>query len=168
MKKDWIYWIISLLLSVVCIYVNHNYFLVTEMIQLEFSSIAEEMHKHIMAVGCSPECCYHTLKMNTIVDYGFLVSYSLLTYFSFTLFLDVFQLSAKAWWVYILSFGAGVMDAVENYFLLTTAVSQHEEFSLIFFWSVRIKWAFAIVPMLLIPMIILYGLILLLKAKQLS
>lgn len=168
MKKAWISWIISLLLTVICMYINQHYFRVSEMIKLEFSSTAGEMHKHIMAIGCSPECCYHILKMNIIVDYGFLAAYSLLAYFSFKLFLDVFQLSSKAWWVYILSFGAGVMDAIENYFLLTTAVRQQEEFSRIFFWAVRIKWAFAIVPVLLIPMIILYGLILLLRAKQLS
>lgn len=168
MRKAWIFWIISLLLSVACLYINHHYFRMSEMIKLEFASTAGDMHKHIMAVGCSPECCYNVLKMNTIVDYGFLVFYSLLTYFSFKLFLDVFQLTSKAWWVYILSFSAGLLDAVENYFLLTTAIEQQEEFSWIFFWAVRIKWAFAIVPVLLIPMVMLYGLILLLRVKQLS
>jgi hypothetical protein len=166
MKKDWIFWMISLVLVAACIYINRFYFRMDDMIKLEFASTPEGMKKYIMSVGCSPECCYHTLKMNTIVDYGFLISYSLLTLFSFKLFLEVFQLSAKKWWVYALSFIPGVLDAIENYFLLNTALNQQENYSVIYFWAVRIKWAFALVPVLLIPMVIIYGLILLLRVKQ--
>jgi hypothetical protein len=103
--------------------------------------------------------------MNTLADYGFLLCYSLLTLFSLQLVLDVFQLPVKLW-VYLLAFSTGLADAVENYFLLKTAVTQQEAFSSIYFWAVRIKWAFAIVPVLLIPIVILYSLILLLRAKQ--
>ena len=165
MRKDWIFWIISLVLAVVCIAINQYFFRVNEMIRLEFVSSAEQMHTYIMAAGCPPEQCYYLLRMNTIVDFGFLISYSLLTYFSLKLFIDVFQVSRKLW-VYILSFTTGLLDSIENYFLLKTAVENQEQFSLIFFWAVRIKWAFAIVPLLLIPMVMLYGLILLLRAKQ--
>jgi hypothetical protein len=166
MKKVWIFWIISLLLAIVFLAVNKYNFRVNEIVKLEFSPSAQMMHANIMAIGCSPGCCYNTLKMNTIIDFGFIVSYSLLTLFSFKLFLDVFQMNSKIWWVYILSFITGCLDIIENFFLLKTAVAQKEEFSFVFFWAVRIKWAFAIVPLLLIPIVLLYGLILLLRVKQ--
>jgi hypothetical protein len=166
MKKVWVFWAISLLLALVCVFVNQYYFRMTEMIKLEFASSPEQMRTHIMAVGCSPECCYHTLKMNTLVDFGFLIAYSMLTFFSLKLFLDVFQVSVKIW-VYILSFITGFLDVIENYFLLKTAFEKEETYSCIFFLVVRIKWAFAIVPLLLIPMVILYSLIVLLRTKKL-
>ena len=161
MKKIWIFWITSLLLAVSCVIVNRLFFRVSEMLRLEFAASAENMRIQMLTIGSSIQYRYYILKMNTIVDYGFLVAYSLLTFFSLKLFLDVFQISPKKWWVYVLSFGTGLLDAVENYFLLKTAIVQQEAYSPVFFWAVRIKWAFAIVPILLIPMILLYGLILL-------
>jgi hypothetical protein len=165
MKKKWVFWIISLLLTIVCVFINQQYFPMKEMIKLEFASSPEDMSNHIMAIGLPPVSCYHILLMNTIVDYGFLVSYSLLTFFSFKLFLDVFQLSVKPW-VYFLSFMTGLLDAIENYFLIKTALAQEEIFSPVFFWAVRIKWAAALIPLLLIPIVMLYALLLLFRARK--
>jgi len=155
----------SLLLAVICMLVNYYYFRIAEIVKLEFASSAEQMHKYILSVGCSPACCYHVLLMNTITDYGFIIGYSLLTLFSLELFLEVFQLPVKPW-VYLLAFSTGLFDTLENLFLVKTAVTQHEAFSSFFFWTVRIKWAIAIVPILLIPMIILYGFLLLFRRRQ--
>lgn len=158
MKKTWIYWIICLALTVGCIPVNRFQFRVEQMIQLEFASSAQQMQEYIMTIDNNdPQRCYHTLLWNTIWDYGFLVAYSLLVLFSFIIFLDVFQLIIRPW-VYILAFITGVLDAVENYFLLRTASLQQEQFSCVYYWAVRIKWAFAIVPVLLITMVMVYGL----------
>ena len=156
---------VSFLLALLCQVINLRYFRVSHMINLEFSSSAEMMKTNIMSIGCSPECCYETLKMNTIVDFGFLISYSLLTFFSIKLLLDVFQVSFKPW-MYVLALIAGFLDIIENSFLMMTAMAQKEVYSVVFFWAVRIKWAFAIIPMLLVPMVIVYGLFLLLRTKQ--
>ena len=165
MKKVWISWFISFAAALLCTIINIRFFRVSEMINLEFSTSAEMMRTHIMSIGCSAECCYHTLLMNTIVDFGFLVSYSLLTYVSFKLLLDVFQVSFKPW-IYILSFTVGFLDIIENCFLLKTAIDQKEAYSDLFCWVVRIKWGFAIVPLLLVPMVMLYCLVLLLRTRQ--
>lgn len=165
MKNKWIFWMISLFLTLLCMKLNNTYYAMHKMIPLEFSPSPDSMHKYIMAVGCSPECCYHVLKMNTIVDYGFLISYSFLTFFSFCIFLDVFQIPMKAW-VYILSFITGILDAVENYFLFQTGNNQKEFFSSLYYWVVRIKWVFALIPIILIPIVIFYSLIVLFRAKQ--
>jgi hypothetical protein len=166
MKKVWVYWILSLLMAIICLAVNHYIFPVREIIKLEFSSSAAMMHTYIMSNDCLAESCYERLKFNTIADYGFIVSFSMLTLFSFKLFLDVFQINSKVWWVYVLSFITGLLDVVENYFLLKTALTQQEAFSCFFYWVVRIKWAFAIVPFLLVPIVLFYALVLLLRTKQ--
>ena len=163
MKKIWIYWITSFLFAIGFLVIIRYFFPVHEMLKLQFASSAAAMHEYIMSIGPSPDC-YHILKMNTLADYGFLLSYAMLTYFSFRIFLDVFQIAVKPW-VYVLSFLPATLDAIENVFLLRMAINQQEEFSAVFFWIVRIKWAVAIIPLLLIPMILFYALILLFRAR---
>ena len=165
MKKTWVFWIISLALTLLCIWVNRYQFRVQQMIPLEFASNADEMHQYIMTIHAHHQRCYQVLYWNTIWDYGFLISYSFLTLFSFHIFLDVFQLKIRAW-VYILSFITGLLDAVENYFLIRTASLQQEQFSCIYYWAVRIKWGFAIIPAMLILMVIAYSLILLFRRRK--
>jgi hypothetical protein len=168
MKKTWIAWIISLALTVVCMLINYFRFRVEHIIQLEFASNAQQMHDCIMRIADNnPQYCYHILWWNTAWDYGFLLAYSLLTLFSFIIFLDVFQLVIRPW-VYVLSFITGMLDAVENYFLLCTGSLQQEQFSGIYYWAVRIKWGFAIIPILLIMMVILYGILQLLRMRKSS
>lgn len=165
MKKTWVFWIISLALTVLCIWVNRTQYRVEQMIPLEFASNAGEMQHFIITIDSEPQRCYEILYHNTLWDYGFLLSYSLLTLFSFKIFLDVFQLKIRAW-VYILSFITGLLDAVENYFLLRTGSLQQEQFSCIYYWAVRIKWGFAIIPVMLILMVIAYSLILLFRVRK--
>ncbi len=165
MKKIWVCWIISLALTLLCIWVNRCQFRVQQMIPLEFASNADEMHQYIMTIHADHQRCYQVLYWNTIGDYGFLISYSFLTLFSFHIFLDVFQLKIRAW-VYVLSFITGLLDAVENYFLLRTASLQQEQFSSIYYWAVRIKWGFAIIPAMLILMVMAYSLILLFRKRK--
>ena len=165
MQKTWTYWIISLALTVGCIWVNRTQYPVPQMIPLEFASSANQMQHFISTIDKDPQRCYDILYHNTLWDYGFLLSYSLLTLFSFNIFLDVFQLRLRNW-VYILSFITGLLDAVENYFLLRTASLQQEQFSGIYYWAVRIKWGFAIIPALLILMVLLYSLIVLFRTRK--
>lgn len=165
MKKTWTLWIISLALTVLCIWVNRTQYPVKQMIPLEFASSAGEMQHFISTIAPEPQRCYEILYHNTLWDYGFLLSYSLLTLFSFKIFLDVFQLKLRTW-VYILSFITGLLDAIENYFLLRTASLQQEQFSGIYYWAVRIKWGFAIIPAFLILMVLAYSLILLFRTRK--
>ncbi len=165
MKKVWIYWLLSLLLAITCTLINQHNYRINDIVKLEFSNSAAALHQNIMNIGNAPANNYYILKMNTIIDYGFIVCYSFLTFISFVLFLDVFQLPIKKW-VYILSFMVGFFDVIENWFLLKTAITQQEYYSTIFFWAVRLKWAFTIMPLLLVPIVFVYGLVLLFSVKQ--
>lgn len=163
MKKTWIAWSLSLLAAVVCNQVMHRYWQVPAILPLEFAHSAAEMQQAIAKTpGADP---YHVLLMNTWWDFGFLTAYSFTALFSFVLFFDVFQLRVRSW-VYVLAFSTGLLDALENTYLLATAIHHQEKFSLFYFWVVRIKWALAVVPFLMILMTILYGLILLTKRSR--
>lgn len=165
MQKTWTLWIVALVLTVLCIWVNRTQYRVPQMIPLEFASSASQMHQFISTIDPDPQRCYEILYHNTLWDYGFLLCYSLLTLFSFKIFLDVFQLQLRNW-VYVLSFITGLLDAVENYFLLRTASLQQEQFSSIYYWAVRIKWGFAIIPAFLILMVLAYSVILLFRTRR--
>lgn len=164
MNKTWIYWLSSFVLTAICAYINYHCFRIDNMIALEFSDSACTMKHHIMAIADSGHGKYFILQMNTLIDFGFLVSYSLLTFFSFKLVLQVFQVATKPW-VYFLSFITGLLDIIENIFLLKTGSSQREYYSDLFWWVVRIKWAFAIVAILLILIVIIYGAVILFRHR---
>ena len=162
MKKYWIAWTLSLLFTIVCVLVNKFQWQVPSMLPLEFAHSADQMKTAIDKIPAADK--YHVLMMNTRWDYGFLIGYSLTALFSFFIFFDVFQLKVRMW-VYLLAFITGILDALENAYLYATAVRQQEQFSYFYYWVVRIKWALAIIPALMILMIIGYGLILLLRKR---
>jgi hypothetical protein len=164
MKKIRIYWTVSLFFAILFLAINYFFYPIKKIVALEFSSSPEILQGYILGIGCDPSCCYHILKMNTIVDFGFIVAYSLLAYFSFRQLLDVFQIHF-GWWVYALSFIPGLLDVIENLFLLKTGMDEQVYFSWIFSWVVRLKWAFAIVPFLLIPIVMLYILVIVFRSK---
>jgi len=141
--------------------VNYFFFRVPCIIELEFAGSAQKMRDCIAEIKGDS---YSILKYNTLVDYIFALSYSLLTLYSLIIFLDVFQIRIKAW-VYILAFTTGFLDCIENIYLLKTGIDRQEVFSSVFYYVVRVKWAFAIIPMLLIPMMMVYGIILLLRTR---
>lgn len=165
MKKIWTYWLISLLLAIACVVVNYSAFRVKDIIKLEFAPSAGYMHTYIMSGAAPTEDAYHTLMLNTIVDFIFIIAYSLLTLFSFKILLDLFQISGGLW-IYVLAFIPGIFDCVENVFLVLTAARHQEVFSRLYYYAVRIKWGFAIVPYLLILIIMIYGLVILFRTRQ--
>lgn len=163
MKKTWIAWGLSLLATVACIWINHRYWAVPAILPLEFAHSASDMQQAIDKTPAADP--YHVLLMNTWWDFGFLTAYSLTALFSFVLFFDVFQLRLRTW-VYVLALGTGLLDALENTYLLASAIQHQPKFSLFYFWVVRIKWALAVVPFLMIGMVGIYGLILLTKRSK--
>lgn len=166
MKKVWTYWWLSFGLSVCCIVINYNFFRVSEMIKLEFAPTPEKMVEYILSTfPSSVTKSYHTLLSNTVTDYIFIAAYTLLTFFSFKILLTLFDVSMGGW-VYIISIVTGLLDCMENNFLMNAAIRQQEEFSWLFRDIVRVKWAFAIIPVTLIPIVFIYGLIILLRNKQ--
>lgn len=164
MKNTWLPWLISLLLTAICIFINHHFYFIENILQLEFAGSAERMQYYISTINQNTTQAYHILKYNTVWDYAFLLAYSLLTLFSFKLLFNILQFPLNVW-VYILSFITGLLDAVENYFLLITANNQQAYFSGIYYWAVRIKWAFAIMNVLLILVVLVYGISLLCNLK---
>jgi hypothetical protein len=164
MKKIWIYWTLFLLLTVGCIVINRKVFPVPGMLPLEFARSAESMRPHIMQQGLTASESYRLLKMNTVVDYLFLVAYSLLGWYSLLIVLQVFEVRIKKW-MYGLIFITGALDAIENIFLLRTGIRQQEAYSWLYAWAVRLKWGAAMVLVLLITVVILYALTRLWKSK---
>jgi len=166
MKKIWTYWWLSFGLSVCCIVINCYFFQVPEMTKLEFAPTPEKMTEYILSTFPSSVTeSYHTLLSNTITDYVFIAAYTLLTFFSFKILLALFEVSIGGW-VYILSIVTGLLDCMENNFLMSAAIRQQEEFSWLYQDIVRVKWAFAIIPITLIPVVLIYGLIIFFRNKQ--
>lgn len=166
MKKTWTYWWLSFGLAIVCLLINGIFFRVPAMIKLEFAPTPEKMVEYILnTVPSSVVESYHTLFFNTITDYVFIAAYTLLTFFSFKILLALFDVSTGGW-VYTISVVTGLLDCMENNFLMNAAIRQREEFSWLYQDIVRIKWAFAIIPITLIPVIFIYGLIILLRNQQ--
>lgn len=165
MKKPWILWLISLACAAACMLVMHKYYLIKNILPLEFAPSAADMKTWVNTIDPNPANAYRILLLNTCWDYGFLISYTLLTFFSFLLIRNLFALSIKPG-LYLVAFIAGIFDMVENYFLLQTALHQQENFSMVYFWAVRIKWCFAIVNVLLVVTAIISGLLKLTGIKK--
>lgn len=166
MKKIWTYWWLSFGLLICCLVINYNFFRVPEMIKLEFAPTPEKMTEYILStLPSSVAESYHTLLYNTITDYAFIASYTLLTFFSFKILLALFDVSTGGW-VYIISVVTGLLDCMENNFLMNAAIRRQEEFSWLYRDIVRVKWAFAIIPITLIPVVLIYGLIIFFRNRQ--
>jgi hypothetical protein len=167
MTKIWTAWIISVLLVILAGFVNLHYFRVFNILPIEFATTAMTIEDCVKDVNPSPLVGYHTLLLNTIVDYVYLVAYTLVILFSIKITLDALELKGnKA--IYFLGILPGAMDAIENAFLITTALDHHSTISWVYVLVVRIKWAAAIPFYMLMPILMLYGLIVLFRAKQQS
>src|ERR1700753_3867406 len=112
-KKYWVYWLISLALFIICTIINGTVFRIPSIIKIELAPDAQTLQNYIARLSPDMMANYHLLKMNTIVDYGYLLSYSLLTLFSFKILFAVLQLRLP-WWIYPLSFITGCLDSIEN------------------------------------------------------
>ena len=165
MKKTWIYWWLSFGFALGCLLINSIFFRVPDIIKLEFAPGPEKMSDYILNIAPTAMESYHILLCNTITDYVFIVAYSLLTFFSFKIMLTLFEVSIGGW-VYLISVVTGLLDCMENNFLMNAAIRHREEFSWLYFYIVRFKWAFALIPITLIPVVLTYGLIILLRNRQ--
>lgn len=163
MNKNWLGWIISLILVIVASFVNLHYFQVPNIIAIEFARDASTMSERINE---NPDG-YLALLFNTIVDYGYILAYTSLILFSIKITLDGLE-AKSARWFYWLGVLPGAMDAIENGFLLRTAIWHQETISWLYIFVVRIKWGAAILFYMLVPIVMLYGLIILFRARQQS
>ncbi|MFM2360536.1 MAG: hypothetical protein RLY16_2529 [Bacteroidota bacterium] len=162
MKNNWIKWWICLLGGLTTQWINKLYYPVKNILPLEFARNENDMLNQVMAIASSANQSFDVLWYNTLVDCFFLVIYTLLFYYSVKILLAGFQQAFKQWMVFLIV-ATGFWDIIENYFLLTTAIRQQINFSMIYFWSVRIKWMFAVLPGIIVPAAILFGIFQLLK-----
>lgn len=165
MKKTWIGWSVSLILFIVASFVNLYFFRVQNILAIEFARTTVNMHDCIKEIAGNLEESYRILYLNTLVDYFYLIAYTLLIVFSFRITFDAFDIT-KSKWLYVLAVIPGVLDAVENIFLLQTALQQKEVLTWVYIWAVRLKWGAAILPFMLVPIIMVYGLVIALAKKQ--
>lgn len=165
MKKTWIGWSVSLILFIVASFVNLYFFRVPNILAIEFARTTADMHNCITTIADSLEESYRILYLNTLVDYFYLTAYTLLIVFSFRITFEAFEIT-KNKWLYVFAVIPGVLDAVENVFLLQTALQQKEVLSWVYIWAVRIKWGAAIFPFMLVPIVMVYGLVIALAKRQ--
>lgn len=165
LKKSWLNWFICLVLVIVCQLVSKLYFPIPQIIKLEFSRSAEIMQTNINAISFSPDSSFMILKYNTIVDFGFIAFYTLLAYYSCRIIMAYHNAPVKLWALVLCSI-TGFFDIIENYFLLKSAFVHKADFSLIYFWAVRIKWLFSLVLVVVIPITIFYGLVKLFRHQK--
>lgn len=164
MKKYWYKWLLFLLIATICQVVSKFYFPIPEIIKLEFSTTAQLMLTNILSIAPTPEGCFYILKYNTIIDYVFLISFTLLLFYSCKILLTSFNYPMNSW-IIVLCLATGFFDIIENYFLLKSAILNIANFSKIYFWAVRIKWIFSIVPIIIIPITFIYGLYKIIKLQ---
>jgi len=165
MKKIWVGWIVSLILFIVAAYVNLHFFKVKDILAIQFARTTFDMHSCITAIADSPAESYRILYFNTLVDYFYLIAYTLLILFSFRITFDAFDIADNTL-LYVLAVVPGVFDSIENIFLLQTARQQKEVLSWVYIWAVRIKWGAAIFPFMLVLIVMVYGLIIALAKRQ--
>lgn len=166
-QKLWLGWVASFAASAAFLTLLLNVFAVKEMFCLEFAHSKNEMKDIIMGIGGKDGAVkYGILKMNTIADFGFLASYSLLALFSLKLLLHGLEMKHSHWMVYALAFITGFLDCVENAHLLMSGIYEKPFFSIVYFFAVRLKWGFGIFVLLLVVIIFLYGLVLAIRALK--
>lgn len=105
------------------------------------------------------------LRLNTQLDFAFLLSYSLVFYFALVYWLSKIP-AARDWsQVPLLAFIPGVLDVVENLFILNFLNNDFttKYFSL-YYWCVHIKWG--LIPFLLLPSLGLLALVIYKKVKS--
>lgn len=156
MRKDWINWLLCLLSGIAMQLLNKICFPIKNILPLEFAKDANEMHSQTMAIANSAAECFYILKFNTLIDCLFLIVYSLLFYFSIKILFTKIKLSLRSWML-VLIVATGFWDLIENYYLVTTAFRQEINFSMVYFWAVRIKWMFAVLPALAVTTTVLLG-----------
>jgi len=167
MKKIWIAWIASVLLFSIASFVNARIFAVHNILNIEFARTNETLGDCIQEISQYAPDPYHRLFLNTVVDYGYLLAYTLVIIFSVIITLDALQLKPGKW-IYAFCVLPGLMDSIENAYLIATAVKGQPAISWFYVTVVRIKWATAIPFYLLFVVVLIYGLILLFRANQTS
>ncbi len=165
-KTNWVNWALYLTVAIASQIVSKLYFPIPDIIKLEFSSSAAILQDNINAISFSPERSYIILKYNTIIDFVFIAAFTLLTYYSAKIMLAYHNYPMKLFMV-VLCGVTGFFDIIEDYFLLSSALEHSANFSLIYFWAVRIKWAFSVIPIVVIPITIFYGLVNLFRRRKL-
>ena len=104
------------------------------------------------------------LRLNTQLDFVFILTYSMLFYFALVFWISKIP-AAKDWsQVPLLAFIPGLLDVVENLFILRFLNHDFSttNFSL-YYWCVHIKWG--LIPFLLIPTLGLLALLIYKKIK---
>ena len=165
MKKTWIFWLLSLLLFGAAAFVNTHIFEVGNILQIEFARTEKSLGDCLEKLSAVTPDAYRRLLFNTIVDYVFLISYTLVIVLSIRITLNALELKDNKW-IYSLGILPGVMDAIENSYLIATALNQRPTISEFYVIVVRIKWAAAIPFYLLFLVVAAYGLVILFRANQ--
>lgn len=107
------------------------------------------------------------LRLNTQLDFVFILTYSFVFFFAISWWLDKFTQTDQWNQIPFLAFVPGILDVIENNFIL---VFLRHDFGTAYFnyyyWCVHIKWG--LVPAMLVPSLGLLGLLIFKKARGLA
>ena len=155
-SKYWKHWAISLLLMLGIGYAMKNFccFSVPNLIAIEFAHTAPDLQEMI-APYLKAEC--NVLNNNTLLDFGFMVGYTLAFYFSGRIICDLLEFRWRKWlFVLLLPF---VFDFAENLLLLHSMKNGVSDINFTAFYiAVRLKWLLVIPAFLLLITVALYQL----------
>lgn len=149
-SRFWKHWLISLGLTVFLIFImtKLHSVAVRNLLEIEFASNAETFRNLILKVD--------NLETNTFIDFLFMIAYTGLFYFSGRVVYDLLQFSSRKL-LFVLFFPL-IFDVIENLLLLQMldkTPSEYLNFS-IFYYSVRLKWLFAIPGVIVFIVVLIY------------
>lgn len=165
MKKQWIYFLLALIGLSVSSYFMRNKYEIKNLLAIEFASSESVMQEAIEAIPGESSEKFMLLRNNTYWDFIFIIFYSLLGIVSFRIIADEFgaKLSLVIIIVILLP---GLLDVVEDIYLLLSASRGKAVFDMLYFWAVHIKWGLSTILLTFIPITILFGLAEAIKTKK--
>ena len=154
-SRYWLHWSISfvLMLAVALLMTQSDYFSVPDLMRIEFASDTGTLFGLIQPYETGD---YNPLYNNTLLDFGYMLAYTLLFYFSGLVLWDLLEFRQRRWLAGLLL--PLLFDLVENVLLLQMIGRPPEQYCCfeLFAIAVRLKWAFAIPGAILTIIVLMY------------
>ena len=152
-SKYWIHWGLSLT-AVLLVGVAMTQFAALEvhnLIQIEFAKTADELAQLLQPYSNTTVLYY-----NTLTDFIFIITYTLLFYYSGRILCDLLEFTRTRWLLLLLL--PASLDVAENLLLLEMLSTVPHDYSsfCFFYWAVRLKWLLVIPGMLLALVVLLF------------
>ncbi len=149
-SRFWKHWALSLAAFIILAFIMTRipFFAVDNLLAIEFAPNAQAFNALITDV--------ELVRRNTYIDFGFMLAYTAMFYFSGRVLYDLLQFTTrKLLFVLLLPF---LFDAVENLLLLQMLGKAPEDYLSFwtFYYAVRLKWFFVVPGSIVSLMVLLF------------